>query len=165
MERLTHGFPPLKDEYSRILILGSFPSVKSRAEAFFYMHPKNRFWDVLSAVTGTDFTGADIAAKRRLLQAQGIALYDVIEACEIVGSADASIHNVAPADIGALLAGTKIARILVNGGTAWKLFERYDRVFLPLARRMPSTSPANARASLADLIAAWRTGFETEGRG
>jgi len=156
MERLTHGFPPLKDADSTILILGSFPSAASRAAGFFYMHPRNRFWRILADVVDPGFADADVGCRTALLKRYGIALYDVIESCMIDGSADRSIRDVVPADVGAILAGTKIERILVNGGTAWKLFTRHDSRFLPLARALPSTSPAHAAMSFETLSRLWK---------
>lgn len=155
MEPIRHGFPPVVDDRSRILVLGSFPSVRSRAEGFFYMHPRNRFWRILSDVFGADFIGADVNGRIRLLRRYGIALYDVVEECRVTGSGDASIRDVVYADIGALLAGTNIRRILLNGTTALRLFKRRQVPFADLAVGVPSTSPANAATTYEDLLSAW----------
>ena len=156
MERQIHGFPAVVDRDSRILILGSFPSVRSRDRAFFYMHPQNRFWRILTAVYGDDFHAGSVTEKIVLLQRHGIALYDVIESCDIIGSADADIRDVIPADIADLITGTRITRILVNGATAYRLFCRYQPALVAMARRMPSTSAANAAQSLDHLIVTWQ---------
>jgi len=150
-----HGFGPLKDPESRILILGSFPSLTSRREHFFYMHPQNRFWPLLSAVFSDPFGETSIEEKIRLLKKHGIALYDVLEACEITGSADGSIRNPVPADLHALIEGTRIDRILLNGGKAGSLFQKYFPELRSISIVLPSTSPANARCSLSALVAIW----------
>lgn len=162
MTRVTHGFPPERDATSELLILGSFPSVRSRAAGFFYMHPRNRFWRILAAVYDPEFATADVPRRKELLRRHGIALYDVIETCTIEGSADATIRDVVPADIGGILAGTAIRRILVNGATAWRWFERTQRAFLPLGFRLPSTSPANAAMRDEDLLALWRKALQED---
>ena len=114
---VSHGFGPVYDARSRILILGSFPSVKSREQQFYYGHPQNRFWKVLAALTGAEIeAAADIAVKKRFLEDYGIALYDVIESCRITGSSDASIRDVTPADLTPILeAGNIEERIYANG--------------------------------------------------
>ncbi|MFA5006570.1 MAG: DNA-deoxyinosine glycosylase [Candidatus Izemoplasmatales bacterium] len=156
MERIAHGFPPVANEDSVVLVLGSFPSVSSRAEGFFYMHPRNRFWRILSDVYGDDFVNADNEGKRRLLAVHGIALYDVVEECVVEGSADASIKDVVYADLDAILAGTGIGRILLNGGTAAKWFRRGHPERTTMSVALPSTSPANAGTSYEKLLSIWR---------
>lgn len=152
---LTHTFGPLYDEQSRILILGSFPSVKSREANFFYGHPQNRFWRVTAAVFGAEIP-VTIEEKRRFLLAHHIALWDVIASCEITGSADSSIRNVRPNDLSPILAAAQIRQIFVNGGTAAKYYDKYQKPALGReAIRLPSTSPANAAWSLARLTDAW----------
>lgn len=152
---ITHPIPPLWDAKSRILILGSFPSVKSREVAFFYGHPQNRFWRVCAAVYGRPLPQS-IPEKRAFLQDCHIALWDVIASCEIVGSSDASIKNAVANDIRPILDGADIAEIFVNGKTASALYEKY---ILPVTGRkattLPSTSPANAAWSLERLCDAW----------
>ena len=154
--RLHHEFGPLCDERSRVLILGSFPSVKSRAQQFYYGHPQNRFWKVLAAVLGAPVPQT-VPEKKTLLLSHGVALWDVIESCEITGSSDASIREVKVNDLNGLLARCpQIAAIYVNGQTAYRYYEKYAR---PLCGRdavpLPSTSPANAAWSLERLIGAW----------
>ncbi|MDP3130410.1 MAG: DNA-deoxyinosine glycosylase [Bacillota bacterium] len=156
MERLTHGFPPLVRTHSTILILGSFPSVKSRESAFFYMHPQNKFWRILADVYGDDFVGTDIDAKTALLVRHGLALYDVVEACAIHGSGDASIRDVVPSDLEKIMAGTEIRRIVINGAKAWQLFQKYDAAYLAIAVPLPSTSPANAAMPYDTLLERWK---------
>lgn len=151
-----HPFPPLYDENSRVLILGSFPSVKSREQLFFYGHPQNRFWKVISSVVG----GAEpktIAEKKALLHANKIALWDVIASCEITGSADSSIKNVTANDISEILQTADIQNIYVNGKTAEKYFKKYlESKAHQTAICLPSTSPANAAWSVERLTESWR---------
>ena len=152
---ICHPIEPVYDEYSKILILGSFPSVKSREEMFFYGHPQNRFWRVLAAVCGREVP-ATVADKRALLLEEGIALWDVIASCEITGSSDSSIKNVVPNDLSRILDTTRIEKLFVNGKTAEKYYRRW---LLPVTKReavcLPSTSPANAAWNLQRLTDAW----------
>ena len=120
MERLTHPFPPLYDKDSQILILGSFPSVKSREQMFFYGHPQNRFWEVIAGVFG-EKVPETIEEKKRLILKHHLALWDVIAGCEIVGSSDASIRNARANDLSAILKNASIKKIIVNGKTAERL--------------------------------------------
>lgn len=153
---IQHPFPPLYDPQSEILILGSFPSVKSREQQFFYGHPQNRFWRVTATVFG-DEVPQTIEQKRSFLLQNHIALWDVIAACEITGSADSSIRNVTPNDLTPILAAAHIRQIYVNGGTAAKYFDKYQKPLLHRdAIRLPSTSPANAAWSIARLVDAWK---------
>ena len=153
---LTHPIPPVFDAHSEILVLGSFPSVKSRQAMFFYGHPQNRFWRVLAAVFEDEYPQS-VEDRRAFLLRHRIAAWDVIAACEISGSADASIKNVQANDLRPLLEAAPIRRIFVNGKTAAKLYRKYTE---PLTGRtatvLPSTSPANASWSLDRLIAAWQ---------
>lgn len=158
MEKISaeHNIAPLYDEHAKILILGSFPSVKSREAAFFYAHPQNRFWRVLSAVLDEPLPRS-VGEKRTMLLRRHVALWDVIDRCEIEGSSDASISAVVPTDIGKILAAAKIGAIFCNGGTAGKYYERYQRKSCGReAIVLPSTSAANARWSQEALIAHWR---------
>lgn len=221
-QHIEHGFEPVFDGHSRVLVLGSFPSVLSRANAFFYGNPQNRFWRVTAACVGEpvppnegelavgdrrglagEHGGAvdslevagrcggasgnveaagepgaaaggsrasgvgaalrpatleeSIAAKRALLLRHGIALWDVIESCDIKGSSDASIRNVVPAHIERITDTAPIERVLCNGGTAGRLYHRYLEERTGLAATvLPSTSPANASWPLERLIARWR---------
>lgn len=153
---ITHPIPPVYDARSRILILGSFPSVKSREAAFFYGNRQNRFWTLLSMLLGEE-EPTDTEAKKRFLLANGIALWDVIASCEIVGSADSSIRSVTPNDLTPLLQGSRIRAIFTNGQQASTLYRRYligqsGLLDIPL----PSSSPANAAYSLPRLLEAWR---------
>ena len=153
---IRHGIDPVYDDDSRVLILGSFPSVKSREAGFFYGHPQNRFWKVMSALTGSGLP-ATVAEKKALLLKNGIALYDVIAECEITGSSDSSIVNAVPNDLRPILETADIRAIFCNGRTAYALYNRY---MLPALGRecvyLPSTSPANAAYSLERLISIWR---------
>lgn len=157
-----HPIPPVWNADSRILILGSFPSVKSRESGFFYGHPQNRFWRVTAAVFGCAVPES-IAEKRAFLLANCVALWDVIASCEIVGSSDASIRSAVPNDLSPILSGAKIEHIFTNGGTADALYSRHllPKTGIP-AVRLPSTSPANASCSLEKLISAWRQIQTTE---
>lgn len=221
-QHIEYGFEPVFDGRSRVLVLGSFPSVLSRANAFFYGNPQNRFWRVIAACVGepvppnegelavggrrglagehggavdslevagrcggasgnveaagepgaaaggsrTCGVGAalrpatleeSIATKRALLLRHGIALWDVIESCDIKGSSDASIRNVVPAHIERITDTAPIERVLCNGGTAGRLYHRYLEERTGLAATvLPSTSPANASWPLERLIARWR---------
>ena len=154
-QRMIHPFPPVFDEASEILILGSFPSVKSRESMFFYGHPQNRFWRVAAAVFEDEVPGT-VSEKRDFLLRHHIAAWDVIGACDIIGSSDASIRNVAPNDLRPILDTAPIRGIFVNGKTAEKYYNKYT---LPLtgieAVCLPSTSPANAAWKLEQLIGAW----------
>ena len=154
-ETLTHPIPPVFDENSRILILGSFPSVKSREQQFFYGHPQNRFWRVLAGVLDCPVPGT-VPEKKNLLLFHGIALWDVIARCEISGSADASIRNAVPNDLTEILRTGQIERIYCNGGTAAALYRKHLLPHTGMeAVTLPSTSPANARCSVNNLIEAW----------
>lgn len=150
-----HNIPPVYDKNSKILILGSFPSVKSREAQFFYGHPQNRFWKVLSAVLGCECP-VTTEEKKAMLLSHNIAVWDVIGSCEITGSSDASIRAVVPNDIAGLAAETSITHIFANGATSYNMYKRYcrDRVGIE-AVKLPSTSPANASYSLERLTAEW----------
>ena len=153
---LCHPFPPLYNENSKVLILGSFPSVKSREQMFFYGHPQNRFWKVISAVTGKDLPET-IEEKKELLLSSGIALWDVIASCEITGSSDSSIKNAVANDLTEILSNAEIKQIFVNGRTAEKYFNKYIRDKIGRsAVCLPSTSPANAAWSVEKLVSEWK---------
>jgi len=151
-----HGFPPVFDTFSTILILGSFPSVKSREQTFFYMHPQNRFWKVLSVLFEADFTSVDIDKKTDLLHKFQIALYDVVESCIIEGSKDSSIQSIQPANIHSIMKETQITHIYLNGSKAYQLFQRYFPELISISTLLPSTSPANATHSLDQLVGVWK---------
>ena len=154
-ESIIHPFGPFVPDDARILILGSFPSVKSREQMFFYGHPQNRFWRVLAAVLSLPVPQT-VEEKKQLLESGGIALWDVIASCTICGSSDASITDAAPNDLRPILEKRKIEQIYVNGKTAARYFERYQKKTLGReAIVLPSTSPANAQYSLERLIREW----------
>ena len=151
----THPFPPLYNNESKILILGSFPSVKSRDQMFFYGHPQNRFWKVISTVLGVE-TPLSIEDKRNLLYSKHIALWDVIASCDIVGSSDSSIKNAVANDFTDILKAADIKQIFVNGKTAEKYYNKYVRNTIGRESVcLPSTSPANAAWSIEKLVKAW----------
>lgn len=153
----THGFPPVIHPTSEVLILGSFPSVKSRADAFYYMHPQNRFWKILSHVfDDPEFESLTPAYKKKALKRHGVALYDAIEACAIDGSKDASITQEKPTDVKALIQGTKIKKIVLNGQKAAAIFKRHNPDLTGMSVTLPSTSPANAAYRFEDLINYWK---------
>ncbi len=153
---IKHPIEPVYDAYSRILILGSFPSVKSRESGFFYGHPQNRFWKVLAAVTGQEVPQT-ISEKKMFLLKNHIAVWDVIQSCTISGSSDSSIKNVAANDLSEILDSAAIIRIYVNGRKAEQLYKKY---IYPQTKTealcLPSTSPANAAWNLERLIDAWK---------
>ena len=152
---LNHPFPPLYDENSKVLILGSFPSVKSREQNFFYGHPQNKFWKVVSAVMDTD-TPVTIEEKSDFLHENHIALWDVIASCDITGSSDSSIKNVVANDLTDIFKNADIRQIFVNGKTAEKYYNKYIRNTIGReAICLPSTSPANAGWSMKKLVEAW----------
>ncbi|MCQ2425901.1 MAG: DNA-deoxyinosine glycosylase [Lachnospiraceae bacterium] len=151
-----HPFPPVYDERSEILILGSFPSVKSREENFFYGHPRNRFWQVTAAVFGEEVPHT-VGEKKAFLLRNRVALWDVIASCEIEGSADSTIGKVIPNDLSLILSSAPIRAVFVNGRTAEKYYRLYtEKKTGREAVCLPSTSPANAARRLEDLIEAWR---------
>lgn len=153
---IVHPIAPVYDANSRVLILGSFPSVKSREAGFFYGHPQNRFWRVLAAVFEREVP-LTLAEKKQLLLENGLALWDVIASCEITGSTDSSIRNVAVNDVESLLREAPITRIFVNGKTAEKYYNRFLRDKLRMqAICLPSTSPANGAWSLERLTEVWK---------
>lgn len=153
---IQHPISPVYDRHSTILILGSFPSVKSRDVGFFYGHPQNRFWKVVAAVFGQSVPQT-VDEKRAFLLRTGVALWDVIQSCDIVGSSDSSIRNVVPNDLTPILEQARIRQIFVNGKKAMSLYQRYlaDQTGRA-AICLPSTSPANASWNLERLIQAWQ---------
>ena len=154
-EHITHPFPPLYDAGSKILILGSLPSVKSREQMFFYGHPQNRFWKVISAVLH-ESVPTTVEEKKTLLLTHHIALWDTIYSCDIIGSSDSSIKNVVPTDLRTVVEQSKIQHIYCNGRTSGKYFEKYQQKTLGMpAEVLPSTSPANAAFGLEKLTAIW----------
>lgn len=155
-QHISHTFQPVFNEQSRILILGSFPSVKSREEGFYYGHPRNRFWQVMAAICDGPVPQT-IDEKKTMLLANHYAIWDVIDSCDIIGSSDSSIRNVIPADIAGLVKKTQITKIILNGQTAGKLYRKHIEPYLQIDTViLPSTSPANAASSLDTLIKVWR---------
>lgn len=152
---VKHPFEPVWNSESEILILGSFPSVKSREEKFFYGHPRNSFWTVLSRLLGVE-APTDIENKKAMLLSHHIALWDVIAECDIYGSADSSIKNAVPNDIEFIIENSDIRHIFTNGATADRLYNKYiyPTTGIP-AVRLPSTSPANAAKSADKLVKEW----------
>ena len=150
-----HSIPPVYDGGSKILILGSFPSVASREVGFFYGHRRNRFWQVLSSLLGVS-EPETVEDKKTLLISHGIALWDVIASCEIVGSADSTIRDAMPNDLYVILSAAHIRAVFVNGKTALKYYDKYmmDKYGIE-AICLPSTSPANAAFSLQRLVEGW----------
>jgi hypoxanthine-DNA glycosylase len=157
-----HNIEPVFDENSEVLILGSFPSVKSREQCFFYAHPRNRFWKVIAGLCQAEVPES-IGEKKRLLLDNRIALWDVIASCQITGSSDVSISDVRVNDLSVILTHSRVSRIFCNGRKAGEL---YDKFLYPLtgikATILPSTSPANAAWSLERLTEAWKTAIRKE---
>lgn len=155
MELVRHPIEPVFDSASKILILGSFPSVKSRESAFFYGHPQNRFWRVTSGVLGCACPQT-VEEKRNMLLSHHIALWDVIASCRITGSSDSSIRDAVPTDLGVILDASDIRAVFCNGQTAYRLYERFQAAQTGLpAMLLPSTSPANAAYSVERLMESW----------
>lgn len=154
-EHLTHTFEPVFNKESKILILGSFPSVKSRENNFYYGHPQNRFWKVLAQVLKADVP-QNIEEKKKFLLEHHIAVWDVIESCTIIGSSDSSIKDVVVNDFSKVLENSAIDKIYVNGGKAYELYHKYAEKQTGIkAVKLPSTSPANAAWSVDKLCKAW----------
>ena len=156
MTHVIHKIPPVYNKNSQILILGSFPSVKSREGRFCYHHKQNRFWTVLSTIVN-DVLPETIDEKKDFLLKNHIAVWDVIASCDIEGSSDSSIKNAVPNDFSDILKAAPIRKIYTNGGTAYKLYHKYcEKVTGIKAMKLPSTSPANASYSLDRLISEWK---------
>ena len=156
----VHNIEPVYNDKSKVLILGSFPSVKSREQQFFYGHPQNRFWRVLSEVFGCPLP-QNISEKKAMLLAHQVAVWDVIASCSIEGSSDASIRDVRPNDISRILETADIQKIFANGAKAHDLYRGY---IYPVTQReiikLPSTSPANAAYSVERLAGIWKEAFQ-----
>lgn len=154
-QHVTHSFEPVYDKHSTILILGSFPSVKSREQGFYYGHPRNRFWRVLSRILEEPLPQT-IDEKRHMLLKHRLAVYDVIESCNIIGSSDSSIRDVVPADIRTIVDESAVQVVFTNGKTAGRLYRRYHQqeIGLPMVE-LPSTSPANAACPKESLVEIW----------
>jgi len=153
---MHHTFEPVYNSQSNVLILGTFPSVKSREQNFFYGNPQNRFWKVIAAITCSPLP-LTVEEKKAMLLHHGIAIWDVIQSCDITGSSDSSIKNVVPMDFSRILKSAKIKQIYANGATAEKLYQKYCEVSTGRnIVKLPSTSPANAACSLEKLIDTWK---------
>ena len=153
---VKHTFDPIYNMDSKILILGTFPSVKSRENGFYYGHPQNRFWKVIASVFECEIPQT-IDEKENMLLNFNIAIWDVIRSCDIIGSSDSSIQNVIPNDLTLILNNSNIDKVYANGKTAAKLYEKYsesasERPIITL----PSTSPANADFMLSRLVESWK---------
>ena len=156
-EHVRHEFEPIFNEKSRILILGTLPSVKSREQNFYYGHPQNRFWKVLARICETEKVPESIEEKKIFLLEHQIAVWDVIAECDIIGSSDSSIKNVVPTDLNIILKNAPIQQIYGNGGKAYTLYRKYS--YPKIQREMvklPSTSPANAAWQIERLTESWR---------
>lgn len=155
-QHIRHGFEPVYDGRSRVLILGTLPSVKSREQQFYYGHPQNRFWKVLAGIAGEETIPASIQEKKKFLLKHRIAIWDVIAECDIIGSSDSSIRNVVPADLARLLKEAPIQGIYANGTKAYELYMKYS--YEKTGReivKLPSTSPANAAYQMDRLLSVW----------
>ena len=155
-EQIVHPIPPLYDAQSRILILGSFPSIKSREAMFFYGHPQNRFWPLLARLL-KEQAPTSIEEKRALALRHHIALWDSIRSCTIIGSSDSSVRDVVPNDLSVILDHSEVGRIYCNGALSHKMYMKYIYSATGIeAVKLPSTSPANAAYSMDRLEKEWR---------
>jgi len=154
-QHIIHPIPPLYDAQSRVLILGSFPSVKSREAMFFYGHPQNRFWPLMARLFGEE-APVTVEEKKRLMLAHHVALWDSIHSCTIVGSSDSSVRDVVPNDLSVILNGSKVGAIFCNGALSYRMYMKYIRPTTGIgAVKLPSTSPANAACSPDRLLESW----------
>ncbi len=155
-QSMVHPFPPLFDKNSSVLILGSFPSVKSREQNFFYGHPQNRFWKLISLLFDEEIPQS-IDEKKRLILKHNLALWDVIHSCTVTGSSDSSIKDVVANDLSEILKNSKVNRIFANGALSHKMYMKYIFPKTGIeAVKLPSTSPANAAFSLDRLAENWK---------
>lgn len=156
MEHVKHTINPIYNEKSNILILGTFPSVKSRENKFFYSHPQNRFWKIIAYITNTSPVPSTIDEKKNMLFNNKIALFDVIKSCDITGSSDISIKNVEPWDLSIILDSCNIKKVYANGNKAYELYMKYcyDNLKRSIIK-LPSTSPANASFNFERLLSEW----------
>ena len=152
--KVVHTFKPIYNQKSKILILGSFPSVKSREDNFYYAHPKNRFWKLISKILNIK-EPITIEDKTKLILNNNLAIYDVIKSCEIQGSSDSSIKNVEINDINYIINNSSIEKIIFNGNKAYELYNKYETNKFSNTKVLPSTSPANAKYTLEDLCKIW----------
>jgi hypoxanthine-DNA glycosylase len=153
---IVHPFAPVFDEKSQVLILGTFPSIRSRAAGFYYGHPQNRFWKVIAAITKTNQIPQTIEDKKCMLLQNRIALWDVLQSCDVEGSSDSSIRNATPTALSIILNKANINCIYANGLQSYQFFIKYHCEFYSgRLIKLPSTSPANARYALEQLVAIW----------
>ena len=153
---MTHEFPAVFDRHSRVLLLGSIPSPKSREVGFYYGHPQNRFWKVLAQVLG-EAVPETIPQKKAMLKKHHVALWDVLESCTIVGASDTSIENAVPNWIGELVKSSQVTRIFCTGATAYKLYQKFCAKDVGIdAVKLPSTSPANCAVPFDKLVDAYK---------
>ena len=162
-QNIHHTFEPVYDEHSKILILGSFPSVKSRENNFYYGHQQNRFWKVLASILEEEVPET-IEEKKAMLLSHNIAIWDVIASCTILGSSDTSIKDVVVNDFATILQNSKIEKIFVNGTKAYELYHKYAEPKTGIKSvKLPSTSPANAAWNLERLCQTWKNRLREEG--
>ncbi|NEG96534.1 DNA-deoxyinosine glycosylase [Bifidobacterium primatium] len=162
LQHVEHGFGPVWDADSRMLVLGSMPSPKSREAAFYYMHPQNRFWPVMAALFDEPVPEPTAEARRDFALRHRFALWDVIASCDIAGASDSSIRNAVPNDLAPIIRASRITHVFTTGGKAAQLYRRLCAPQLAAAgidipmTPLPSTSPANARMRLPQLVEAYR---------
>lgn len=156
MEHIIHSIEPVFDTESRVLILGTMPSPKSREVLFYYGHPQNRFWRVLAAVLGEELPQS-VPEKKAMLLRHRIALWDVLAECEITGASDSSIRNPVANDLSVILDHAPVQAVFTTGATAWKLYTRLQKLHTGIeAVRLPSTSPANCAVKMEALTEAYK---------
>ena len=156
MEHIIHSIEPVFDTESRVLILGTMPSPKSREVQFYYGHPQNRFWRVLAAVLGEELPQS-VPEKKAMLLRHRIALWDVLAECEITGASDSSIRNPVANDLSVILDHAPVQAVFTTGATAWKLYTRLQKPHTGIeAVRLPSTSPANCAVKMEALTEAYK---------
>lgn len=156
MEHIIHSIEPIFDAESRVLILGTMPSPKSREVQFYYGHPQNRFWRVLAAVLGEEVPQS-VPEKKAMLLRHRIALWDVLAECEITGASDSSIRNPVANDLSVILNHAPVQAVFTTGATAWKLYTRLQKPHTGIeAVRLPSTSPANCAVKMEALTEAYK---------
>lgn len=159
-QSFVHPVEPLYDENSKVLILGSFPSAKSRKARFFYGHPQNRFWKLI-ALLSEEEVPQTTEQKKSLILRHNLAVWDVIHSCTVTGSSDSSIRDVVPNDLAPVIGGSKIEKIFTNGAVAHKLYKKYIFPQTGIeAVKLPSTSPANAAYSIERLAESWKVIFD-----
>lgn len=153
---LSHPFPLVYNSTSRVLILGSFPSVKAVQEGYYYANPHNRFYRVMSVILNEDLVTIPWPKKKEILLRHHIALHDVIGYCTILGSSDAKISDVRPSPLEVIFNNAPIARVICNGAKAYQEYMRFFKDVPLTVVQVPSTSPANAKTQLNDLVEAWK---------